>query len=133
MWFVRHEPWRRTVSGRIPWRTHKPRRDASASGTTDFVTWEFIPLYHPPRMLADNITLTNRRNRLMWLVRHEPWRSEDTNHGEVRTRTMVDTQTTAKYKCHRHDRFCNMGIYSLVPTSPDAGRQHNTYGQTKLN
>jgi len=34
-------------------------------------------------------------------------------------------------KCQRHDRFCNMGIYSLVSTSPDLAWEHNAYGQTK--
>jgi len=47
------------------------------------------------------------------------------------TQAMADTQTTAVCKCHRHDRFCNMGIYSLVSTSPDVGWKNNTYGQTK--
>jgi len=54
MWFVRHEPW----------RTRKPRRDASASGTTDFVTWEFIPLYQPPWVLVGKITLTDKGNKI---------------------------------------------------------------------
>ncbi|HEY5464808.1 MAG TPA: hypothetical protein VIJ95_16215 [Hanamia sp.] len=30
------------------WRRHEPFQRASAIGTTDFVTWEFIPLYQPP-------------------------------------------------------------------------------------
>jgi len=32
------------------------------------------------------------------------------------TRTMAEARTIPTFKCHRHDRFCNMGIYSLVST-----------------
>ncbi|HEY5406205.1 MAG TPA: hypothetical protein VIJ92_03920 [Ginsengibacter sp.] len=96
-----------------PRRTHKPRRDASAIGTIDFVTWEFIPLYQPPWGLAQNITLTDKRKKIN-VVRE--------------TRTMADTQTTARCKCQRHDRFCNMGIYSLVSASLGVGWKNNSYG-----
>ncbi|HUZ57627.1 MAG TPA: hypothetical protein VMU83_02485 [Hanamia sp.] len=65
MWFVRYKPWRTHETRLIhkPRRTPKLWRDASAIGTTDFVTWEFIPLYQPPRVPADNITLTGKRNK----------------------------------------------------------------------
>ncbi|HEY5369403.1 MAG TPA: hypothetical protein VIJ75_10450 [Hanamia sp.] len=46
---------------------------ASAIGTTDFVTWEFIPLSQPRRVLAENITLTANEINLMRFVGRKPW------------------------------------------------------------
>jgi len=63
---------------------------------------------------ADNITLTGKRKKIN-VVRVTRTMAETKT--MVDTQTMAGTQTTAKYKCHRHDRFCNMGIYSLVSTS----------------
>jgi|GEM_PF-2760613 len=51
---------------------HEPPQVASAIGTTDFVTWEFIPFLQPLPVLAGNITLTAKRNKLNVVRGKEP-------------------------------------------------------------